>query len=456
MSLLLGIDLGTSYFKVGLFSPEGALKGLGRVRIDKRVPAPGHCELEVGELWRALRQALDDALAQTNASPREIVAASYSSQASTFLFLDEHDEPLTPLIVWLDSRGESVEPALTAFADTETFRRTIGFDGLSPQSAPTKWRWFQRHAAAVWSRTRAIMTISDYVTFALTGERSGDASTAAFLGLYDLANRRWWSQALQAFGLEPGQLSTALSPGSPCGRTIPRATALLGLPAGIPFAVGALDHHAAAIGSGLERLADLSISTGTVLAALALVDVPTPQAGCYHGVHVDGARYWRLSFDGHGAGQLDEYQRQFSPGRSIEELLTLAARAPVGAAWRHTAPDDHGGAVRGILERVAATHRRLVRFVASGEPGCGGVRRVVASGGGARSPLWLQITADMLGLPVVTPACPERACLGAAAFAAVAAGFYGTIAEATAAMVRSERIYQPNARSVSVYRDVAA
>lgn len=452
MALLLGIDLGTSYFKVGLFAEDGTLKGLGRVPVNKVEPKPGRSELAVDEFWSALRRGLAEGLAQAGATAREIVGVAYSSQASTFLLLDHNNTPLTPLIVWTDTRGAPLPEELTAFAATEEFARRIGFGGLSAQSAVGKLNWFQRNAADVWTRTRRVMTISDYFTFALTGERVGDESTVAFLALYDLARGAWWPDALRKFGIDPETLSTPLRPGSSCGRTCAKATEVLGLPAGIPFAVGALDHHVAAIGSGLERLADLSISTGTVLAALALVNEMIPQAGCYHGRHVDGVRFWRLSFDPNGAGQLEDYQRRAAPQTSIEELLALAAQAPVGIAWRGSA-SNHGEAVRAILERVAATHRDLVRSVVgnSATP----VRSVVATGGGARSPLWLQINADLLGVPVVTPAVPERACLGAAAFAAMAAGIYPTIPDATGAMVRPDRVFEPDPGAMARYRELA-
>ncbi|MCX6950607.1 MAG: FGGY-family carbohydrate kinase, partial [Verrucomicrobia bacterium] len=409
MTLLLGIDLGTSYFKVGLFDVAGTLRGLAREPVNKTVPAPGRCELAVEDFWAALRRGLAAALAQAGATPGDIAGVSYSSQASTFLLLDRSDQPLTPMIVWVDSRGDPVDASLSAFAKTEVFRDTVGFEGISGQTAVAKWRWFMRHEPELWAKAHRVMTISDYLAFALTGERVGDASTVAFLALYDLAHARWWPAALQEFGIEEERLSRPLCPGAPSGRTATRASDLLGLPAGIPFSVGALDHHAAAIGSGLGRLADLSISTGTVLAALSLVDTPSAQAGCYHGRHVDGARFWRLAFDPNGAGQLEDYQRKAAPDQTIEHLLLLAAEVAPGVAWKTGLPAGHGAAVRGVLERVAATHRELVHRVLGAGSGAKEVRSVVATGGGARSPLWLQINADMLGLPVVTPACPERA-----------------------------------------------
>jgi xylulokinase len=453
MSLLLGIDLGTSYFKVGLFDERGALRGMGRVPVPKVTPAPDRCELGVPEFWRALRLGLAQALNQAHAQPSQISGISYSSQATTFLLLDERDDPLTPFIVWTDRRGAPLDPALAAFGQSAEFAHATGFQGLAPESAGAKWRWFQREDPARWARARRIMTISDYFTFALTGERVGDASTAAFLAVYAIGQGEPWREAMAAFGVSASQFSTPLLPGAVAGRTTSRASALLGLPAGIPFAVGALDHHVAAIGSGLERFADMSISTGTVLAALTLVTAPLPSSGCYHGRHVDGERFWRLAFDPNGAGQLEAYQQRHAPELTVEDLLARAAAAPVGAGWRGGPGPDHGTATRAILERVAATHAQLVTAVTidSGAP-----QRVVATGGGARSPLWLQIDADILGVPVVTPACAERACLGAAMFAAVAAGRHPTLPAAALAMVHPDREYMPIGANVALYRELRA
>ena len=207
MPLLLGIDLGTSYFKVGLFDERGVLKGLGRVPVNKTVPAPGRCELAVEEFWSAVRRGLTEALREASASASDIAGISYSSQATTFLLLDAQDEPLTPLIMWTDSRGDPIEPSLTAFSRTEEFRRMIGFGDLAGQAAAAKWRWLQGHEPALWARARRVMTISDYLTFELTGERVGDASTVAFLALYELVNERWWPDALREYGVAAPQFS---------------------------------------------------------------------------------------------------------------------------------------------------------------------------------------------------------------------------------------------------------
>lgn len=435
MKLLLGIDLGTSYFKVALFDAAGVLQGLGRVPVETQSPAPGHIELPVAVFWRTLRNGLRQALAEAQASPADIAGMSYASQANTFVLLDAAAAPLTPLISWTDMRAEPIAASLDAFSSTEEFARNAGFVGWSAGFAVAKWQWLQQHEPHLWSRVRQVMTVSDYFTYMLTGRKCGDASTAAFLGLYDLRNRRWWPDALSLARVEPEQLSQPLPPATPCGRTNVDAETHLGLPGGIPFAVGALDHHAAALGAGLGRIADVSISTGTVLAALALVDHVVPASGRFHGPHTDGKRYYRLAFDSAGAGQVEAYRRRFAPDLTIDALLEAAGGEP--------ARGDHGSAVRALLTQAADVQRGLVAAVSGPAP----VRAVTATGGGARSGSWLQIQADRLGVPVVTTDCAERACLGAALFGSVAAELYPSAGVAADAMVRESRRYPPGVRT---------
>ena len=449
MALLLGIDLGTSYFKVGLFDSAGTLQGLGRVAVEKDSPAPGRSELPVPRFWSLLRRGLAEALAQAGAGAADIAAVSYSSQANSFVLLDPADAPLTPIVLWTDARAEPLHPELEEFSRREDFATTVGFAPWSGGFAVAKWRWWQENERATWAKARRLLTIADYFTFALTGQCIGDASTAAFLGLYDLAQRQWWPAALTACRIQTARLSSPVVPGAFIGRTGPQGAELLGLRSGVPFAVGGLDHHVAALGSGLGKLADVSISTGTVLAAMTLVPAPSPRTGCFHGPDFDGVRFFRLAFDPAGAGQLEDYQRRFAPGLTLEELLALAAAAPAcGEAVALSGAKGHGVAFRYVLEKIAATHRRLIGQVTAGTE----VSRIVATGGGARSALWLQIKADMFGVPIMTPTSPERACLGAAMLASVAAGWQRDAAQAMMAMMSPGRVFEPDAARVARYR----
>jgi sugar (pentulose or hexulose) kinase len=433
MGLLLGIDLGTSYFKVGLFGSDGILHGLGRVAVAAESPAAGRVELPVADFWERLRTALRAALDQAGAQPEDITGISYSSQANSFVLLDGAGEALTPLVFWSDQRARPLDADLAAFGQLPDHGTTTGLSGVVPERLPVKCRWLARHHPEIWARTRRVLSISDYLTFALTEKCVGDASTAALTGLYDLGRRAWWPRALATYGIAAEQLATPLAPGAAVGFTSPASRTLFGVPAGVPFAVGALDHHAAALGSGLGRFADACLSTGTVLAALMLVEAVDPAVGRLHGPNVDG-RYFRLAFDPDGAGQLEAYQRREAPELSIAELLQRAEHAGgAGASPRH------GREVRALLERIAHAQDGLLDRVAGGKR----IRRVMATGGGARSPFWLQLTANVTGREILAVDSPERACLGAALFAAVAAGTWPSVEVAALHMVKTPRSYLP-------------
>ncbi len=449
MSLLLGIDFGTSYFKVGLFDAAGVLKGLGRVPVETDVLAPGWCEVPVPRFWALLRRGLSEALAEAGATVGEIAAVSYAAQANSFVCLDAAAEPLTPLILWTDKRAEPITSDLDRFSRNDAFARTVGFHGWSSGFAVAKWRWLQDNQPEVWARARHVMTLSDYFTFALTGERIADASAAAFLGLYDLSRRAWWPEALAECRMEATRLATPVRPGSVVGCTVEAAGEKLGLPAGVPFAVGGLDHHVAALGSGLGMFADVSISTGTVLAAMTLVPAFEPRPDCYHGPHFDDAQFYRLAFNPAGAGQLEVYRRRFAPESTLEQLLAQAATVAAASPMPKDPAASPSAAMRHLLEKIAAAQRSLVGQVT----GVAGVSRIVATGGGARSPLWLQIKADMFNVPVVTPSFPERASLGAAMLASVAARWCSDPAQAMAMMQTPGRVFRPNPAAVERYRN---
>lgn len=432
MRLLLGIDLGTSYFKVGLFEADGTLRGLARVGVRKSSPHPGWSELAIETFWELLRQGLQSALLEANARPADIAGISYASQANTFLLADAADRPLTPLILWNDTRAAPLEAEVAEFGESPELARTVGFRGLAAEFAAVKCRWFQRMHPAIWERAARVMTLPDYLTMRLTGERFCDGGTAAFTGLFAIEQGGWWPDALDFFGLSATMLATPLSPGSRVGGTGPQAN-VLGLPSGIPFAVGSIDHHAAAIGAGLEQFGDASISMGTVSAALCVQQSLQIRAECFHGPHVQSRGFFRLAFDADGAARIDDYQRAHAPDLTVPELIALAGQTSGEGKGGHAA------AVRRIMEDTARVQRALL-----GKLGLSRIERgVVATGGGASCEEWLQISADVFGAPVVAAECTESACLGAAVFAAAACGWHDCIGDGIKAMVRVRRRFLP-------------
>ena len=463
MELVLGIDLGTSYFKLGLFDRDGQLRGLGRVAVEAETEPGGRCELPVERFWAALRAGVAQALTQAKAGRADIKAIGYSSQANTFLLLDDNDAPLTPLILWTDTRAhdqtQSAEPGGDAW--DEPLRRLwqrpdfpdITGLGISftPILAAVKLRWLQRHRPRVWARTRRVQTLSDYLVYSLTGLAVGDEGTTPLLGLWDLRRHDWWADALTAAGLDRNQLSRRLPPGTVAGPITDLGAERLDLAGGVPLAVGSLDHHVAAIGAGVGHVAEVSESTGTVVACLRCVDEFPSRAGTCAGPGLGGRGYHVLAFDGNGAGALEWYQREHASDLTIEDLLALAEKVPPGCDGLTALPSANGydglegfrgrgprhgrgHFVRAILESTAGTLAELVDSLCPDDR----PKRIVATGGGARSKLWLRMKAELIGAKFVVPRCNEPACLGAAMLAAAAAGWFEDGQQAAAAWSRCD------------------
>ena len=431
MELILGIDLGTSYFKLGLFDRYGEQQGLGRVAVPTESDDGCLCELSVERFWSVLREGLQHALTEAGAQSHEICAVGYSSQANSFLLLDKHDTPLTPLILWLDSRVQAIDPVVKQLFQRDEFLNITGL-GLdaSCQFAIIKCTWLKQNKPDCWAHAARIMTISDYLTFSLTQQYVGDAGTASLLGLLDVQNLCWWREALHVLDIPSRMLSTPLRPGTIAGPVTENGTRHLGLRAGIPFVVGSLDHHAAALGAGLGQIANISESTGTVLACVTVTDNYLPRKTICTGVGCKENEFFQLAFSPDGASVLDWYQNHYAPQYSISKLIQLAGEIPPGcdglialsspnqyddlrgflhAKTSHT----HGHFVRAIMEMTAQSLKELIEKLCPGE--C--PSEIVSTGGGAQSDLWLHIKKNIIGPDFIRIPCREPACKGAALLA---------------------------------------
>jgi len=464
MELVLGIDLGTSYFKLGLFNRTGEIQGLGRVFVPKDTADDGRCEVPPERFWSVLREGVQDACAQGGVSPEEIRAIAYSSQASTFLLLDSSNKPLTPFVVWLDRRVRDIDPRVRKLWDREDFHDVTGLDITGPEALIAKCCWFQRHHPRIWSETKRIMTITDYFVYGLTGEYKGDEGTAALLGLLELRKHDWWNKGLEAVGISREMLSSPLPLGTTAGHLTSSGADKAGLKAGIPLIVGSLDHNIAAIGAGIDYVAPVIESSGTVLACLSYDSQYSPQPNCLMGAGKNRNQWYQLAFSGNGASVLEWYKDTHAPELSVTELVRMAESVEIGSEgliailsadedqsvqnFENIKPDfHHGHFIRAILEAIAATLSELIdKLCPAKKP-----EKVVATGGGAQSNLWLQIKSDLLGAEFVATNCTEPACLGAAMLGAIGAGWFANLSEASDAWISIRKRFMPDAEAHKSY-----
>ena len=430
-----------------------------------------------------LKEGIAEALKESGGKPEDIKAVSYSSQANSFLLLDKDGEALTPIVMWPDTRVEAEDDA-TRRLWAPPYMEVTGTDLKGKSFYMAKIRWFMKNQPEIWAKTAYSMTISDYLTYLLSGERYGDGGTASLLGVLDLKNMKWWKEGLEIMEIPEKILSTPRVPGTVVGKVNKRGEEALGVPQGAAVAVGSLDHHVAAVGSGIGNVAEMSESTGTVLAALNYTDQYVPHSGCAMGpVGVDNL-YYQVAFNNNGAGALEWYQKHYATDLSLEELNDAAASVPPGSDGLailpmpqtytdlegfFTLPDfpnqgkaagsggskegepsfTQGHYFRAMMEGIAANLKAHIRTLR----GDNVPSRILATGGGARSDLWLTIKASLIGAEFVTTTSPEPACYGAGMYAAAAAGWFADFVEASTEWVGIRDRFGPERAIEKAYQE---
>ncbi|MDR1724724.1 MAG: FGGY-family carbohydrate kinase [Tannerella sp.] len=394
----LGIDLGTTNFKAGIFDQNRRLLGLGRLKTTK-ISDGTTCELPVSVFWETLHGCVSEAVMQAQIDVKDIVSVGYASQANSFILLDANNEAITPLILWPDNRAKGLKIPLP-----EHFTERTGI-GVMPdhQFAIAKLLWFQRLQPELWTQTAKVLSVSAYLTYSLTGLLTDDYGTASMTGMFDQSTTDWWDEMLAMLNIGRELLPSLARTGTPSGRLTASGAEKIGILPGTRFFTGGLDHHIAAVGAGIIGSGRLCESTGTVLACVDYTSDYQPQCDVCVAPGLSEGRFFRMTFDDNGASVLEKYQKDNAPDLTIPELLHEAEAFAEGIANRH------GEKVMKILVSTAQNLASLAKRLKNTSEGLD----FVSTGGGSRSPLWIKIKSETLNSTFYTPEQPEVACLGA-------------------------------------------
>jgi xylulokinase len=445
--VLVGLDVGTTGVKAIAVTPAGEVVASAEEGYPLSTPRPDWSEQDPDDWVRASEAAL----ARLAVDP---VRVGYSGQMHGLVCLDERDRVLRPAILWNDQRT-AVECA--EIEELVGLRRLISLTGnrALPGFTAPKLVWLRRHEPDVYARMRRIALPKDYVRLRLTDEWAIDAADASGTLLFDVARRRWSDDVLSALEisrewLPPVHESTEIA--------------------------GAGDQQAAALGVGVIEPGTVSVVLGTsgvVLAALPAY-AHDPEARVHAFCHALPDTWEAMGVMLNAAGSLRWFRYALAPELSFEELTEEAAGWSPGVdgltflpylqgeRTPHADPDargaftgldlrhDRGALVRAVLEGVAFGLRDSLELLR--ELGVSPEKGRV-SGGGARSRLWLEIVASVLGIPLELTVVEEGSAYGAALLAGVASGVFADGREAVAACVQVREAIEPNADWACAYEE---
>ena len=465
----LGIDLGTTSTKVGVFDAEGNRIALAQATCPVTRLRPGWAEQDPRSWWQSVRTCWET-IREQGVHPDSIVAIGVSGHF-TVTFLDDAGEPARAAITWQDARAVEEARRLAARYPAERTRELFGISvPFSPAMPAAKIRWVTRREPEVAETLRWVCHAKDYIALQLCGEVCSDLQS--FVGVVHAWTGEYDEEYLADLGLRPSQLPRFTPPYRNAGYATKEAAAALGIRIGIPIMTGWVDAFCSMLATGVYRKAAGFDYAGTSeIVGVRAPDVPAAHPGLLS-LPFDEESAVVYGLTNCGADAL-AWAREALGVASYEALLELASsvtpspdlplflpyldgeRSPV---WDESARGvwvglhrSHGRAelafsvMEGVAHAVAQLLALAERF--SGTE----VRELVVSGGGARSALWNQIRADVTGRPVQSVREIETGALGAAMLAAVGYGAFESMEEAAAAMTRLGERFEPRAEMQALY-----
>ena len=476
---LLGIDISTTATKALLIDAEGAVVAVAATEYDYQTPHPLWAEQDPALWWDGAVDSIRRVLAQASADPADIAAMGLPGQMHGLVLLDAKGQVLRPSILWNDQRTGAQCDEIRARLGRDRVIQITGNDALAGFTAP-KILWVRENEPEIYARARHVLLPKDYVRLRLTGDYAMDKADASGTLLVDLRRRSWSTEMLEALALPAEWLPPLFEGPEITGRISAAAAEATGLKTGTPVVAGGGDQAAQAVGVGAvqEGVVALTLGTSGVVFASSNEPVIEPDGRLHAFCHAAPGRWHLMGVMLSAAGSLRWHRDTFAPGAAYDALLAPAGAIPagcegllflpyltgertphpdplargafVGLTVRHTLPH----VTRAVLEGVAFGLRdsfELMRLA-----GLAPVRQVRISGGGARSPLWRQILADVLQVDLVTVNTTEGAAYGAGLLAGVGVGVWSEVATACSATVRLTGTVAPDPDRSSRYESLYA
>ena len=468
--MYIGIDLGTSAVKLLLMDKAGQILNIVSREYPIAFPHPGWSEQDPADWWRAVCDGLPELL--HGFDPSQIRGIGAGGQMHGLVVLDKDDNIIRPCILWNDGRTQPQVDHLNNVVGKETLSRYTANIAFAGFTAP-KLLWMRQNEPALFARIAKIMLPKDYINYKLTGTHCTDYSDASGTLLLDVQHKCWSKEMLKICGVLESQLPRLYESWQPVGTLTADAASALGLPQSVVVCAGAGDNAAAAVGCGAvgEGKCNISLGTsGTVFITSEKFGVDEKNA-LHSFAHADGGyhlmgcilsaascnKWWMtdiLHAEDYPAEQTpitpdrlganDVYYLPYLMGERSPHNDPAARGAFLGLRMDTTRADM----TQAVLEGVAFAIRDCVEIArAQGIT----VTHSTLCGGGAKSPLWRQIMANVLDMTLQLPQTEQGPGYGGAMLAAVACGEYASVADCAKALVKIKSETKPNPELIKKY-----
>ena len=467
MRYLLGVDFGGSSSKATLLGEDGRVAATATCEYPTYYPQSGWAEQNPEDSWNAFVSNVRELLEKSGVAPEEIAAVALDAATHTAVLLDEQDRPVRNAIYWTDTRASAEADELRARCGEEITR--LSFNSVSSLWTLPQLLWLSRHEPEALARTKRIMAVKDYIRYRLTGDFVTDDIEAMGFMLLD-ANRNAWSDELCALaGVTADKLPPLVRPTQPLSAIREEAARETGLRPDTLVIAGTTDtvmevYAAGAIAPGQ---ATVKLATAGRICAVTERAVVDPCLVTYRHV-IDGLwypgtatkscaasnRWYRDTFGGDYAqmsaaaadvarGSDGLFFHPYLQGEITPYRDDRLRASFVGATGHHTKAHFNRAVLEGIAYSMKDCYQELKRLSIA-------PREAVLIGGGAKAPLWRQIMADMLGIPLRTVSDVDSS-LGSAMLAGVAAGVFADHRDAAARCVRIQDEIAPDPEGVAYY-----
>lgn len=470
----LGLDIGTGGSRALLVDENGrCVNAFTSMHAEMAMEKPLWAEQHPDDWWRASAEAIRGVLKQAGVDGSAIKGIGLTGQMHGLVMLDGDGKVIRPALIWCDQRSQHQVDAINTRLGSEAVLRNTANPMLTGFTLP-KLLWVRDHDPKSFEQIRHILLPKDYARYKLTGEMATDVSDASGTGLFDVTRRSWSEAMVSGLNLDASILPKCYESDQVTGVVSPQAAAETGLTARTPVVAGAGDQAASAIGNGIVEPGTVSCTVGTSGVVFAFLEKPEydPKGRVHTFCHAM-PNTWHVMGVTQGAGlSLQWFRNRFASDRSYDELTAEAATAPAGSlglfwlpylmgertphldanargAWVGiTAKHSRAELVRSVLEGVSYSQKDGLEIIASlgAQPAL-----VRLSGGGAKSPFWTQLFADIFNTRVATLATQEGSAYGAALLALVGTGRYANAVEACRVAIHEVSSKDPDPASASAY-----